>query len=118
MSAANGAITAGLAQGLAMVFTTVGVVVAGGATLIEGATLTGVKLLAERQGTAAKIAKVVLVVIAVAAAFLATGGIGFAMTCTVSLYTSSTAIPLLAGVAMAVTTLPAHYKAFQWAELF
>jgi|GEM_PF-3606312 len=117
MSSTHGAIAAGLAQGLAMVFATVGVAAAGGAALIEGATLMGVKLLTERQETTSKIAKVALGVIALAAACIATGGVGLAMIFAISLYTSSTAIPLILGVALAIATLPAHYKAFQWAKL-
>lgn len=117
MSVTNGAIAAGLAQGLARVFTTIGVAAVGVAALIEGVTLKGARLLADRQETTSKIAKVALGVIALAAACIATGGVGLATIFAISIYTSSTAIPLIIGAALAIATLPAHYKAFQWAKL-
>lgn len=113
MSATSAAMAAGFAHGFAIGVTISGSVIAAGATLIEGAALKGVQLLANSHETASKIARVALVAIAIAAACTVTGGVCLATFCAVALFTNSEVITFIAVAVMAKMTLSAHYSAFQ-----
>ncbi len=103
----------GLGQGLAYVGALAGTGIAGTAFLVEGLALKGAKHLSGHKTDRAKIGKIALAAIAVAAAIIATTGIGFAAAFAVSMwFPTSISIPSIAAVTAAALTVFVHMKAF------
>ena len=96
--------------------------ITGAATLVEGASLAGAKLLAGRQDTVSKVAKYILATLALTAALTVTCGVGLSVWMFVGIQggnlASSLVIPAIAGTLAALLTIPCHLHAFKWSKLW
>lgn len=87
---------------------------AGFAMLIEGSALTAAKIIAKHEAKWAKITKVGLAALAVAAALIVSVGLGASATVAVALcYPFNTATPLISGAITGAFTLLFHKEAFK-----